>query len=58
MSPENNPKISDDHFISTGTTIDNQLLFELFSKVIRASKILNIDKAFADSVQTQNSICR
>jgi len=50
MSPENDPRISHGHSIAAGTTIDNQLLFELFSNVIYASAVLNTDKAFADSV--------
>jgi alpha-L-fucosidase 2 len=35
--------------VSAGTTMDNQLLFGLFTEVARASDELNIDKSFADS---------
>ncbi|OKS85878.1 glycoside hydrolase family 95 protein [Mucilaginibacter polytrichastri] len=35
--------------VSAGTTMDNQLVFGLFTEVARAAKELNIDKAFADS---------
>lgn len=35
---------------SAGTTMDNQLLFDLFSNVIRSSKILNTDHEFADTL--------
>jgi alpha-L-fucosidase 2 len=46
MSPENNPSI---HAASTaaGVTMDNQLLFDLFNKTIRAAKILKTDSALA-----------
>lgn len=37
--------------VSAGTTMDNQLLFDLFSNVIRSSKILNIDTRFADTLE-------
>ncbi|MBA7686295.1 hypothetical protein ES703_94738 [subsurface metagenome] len=35
---------------SAGTTMDNQLMFDLFSNVIRSSKILNTDCEFADTL--------
>jgi len=48
MSPEN--KYLDDVGISYGTTMDNQLVFDVFSNVENISKILNIDSEFADSI--------
>ena len=36
---------------SAGTTMDNQLLFDLFSNVIESSNILNIDRDFADTLK-------
>ncbi|MBN1416873.1 MAG: glycoside hydrolase family 95 protein [Bacteroidales bacterium] len=36
---------------SAGTTMDNQLIFDLFSNVIRSSEILKIDESFADSLK-------
>ncbi|MDR1631972.1 MAG: glycoside hydrolase family 95 protein [Dysgonamonadaceae bacterium] len=36
--------------ITAGTTMDNQLLFDLFSQVITASKLLNIDREFCDTL--------
>lgn len=51
MSPENNPKNSNGKSISAGVTIDNQLLFELFSNLIRAAGILHVDSHFADQVR-------
>ena len=45
MSPENNPKSTGGKSIAAGTTMDNQLLFELFSNVIRAAEVLKTDTA-------------
>ena len=39
--------------ISAGTTMDNQLVFDLFSAVIDASAVLGIDKKFATELQTK-----
>ncbi|MBN2273105.1 MAG: glycoside hydrolase family 95 protein [Bacteroidales bacterium] len=36
---------------SAGTTMDNQLIFDIFSSVIRSARILGIDEAFADSLE-------
>lgn len=36
--------------VTAGATLDNQLLFDLFSNVIESSEILHIDKLFADSL--------
>ncbi|MEZ4926751.1 MAG: glycoside hydrolase family 95 protein [Saprospiraceae bacterium] len=50
MSPENShhPKTS----ISAGTTMDNQLVFDVFSNAINASRALAEDQVYADSLQT------
>ena len=37
--------------ITAGATMDNQLVFDLFSDIIQASEILGTDKPFADSVK-------
>ena len=37
--------------LAAGTTMDNQIVFDLFSSVIQASEVLHIDKLFADTVQ-------
>jgi alpha-L-fucosidase 2 len=42
-SPENSPSIHHQSSIAAGTTIDNQLVYDLFTKTIRAAGILNID---------------
>jgi len=46
VSPENAPSSHPESSISAGTTLDNQLLFDLFTKTIRAAKILNTDRDF------------
>ena len=50
MSPENrHPKGSS---LAAGNTMDNQLVFDVFSNLIKTSEILGKDKAFADTVQS------
>ncbi len=51
MSPENNPRIPNSSSIAAGTTMDNQIVFDLFSHVIRAARFLQTDAAFVDSVK-------
>ncbi len=43
-SPENSPSIHHESSIVAGATMDNQLVFDLFTKTIRAAKILNINE--------------
>jgi len=43
VSPENSPSCHPKYSISAGTTMDNQLLFDLFTKTIKAAQILNVD---------------
>ena len=50
VSPENSPSSHPESSISAGTTMDNQLLFDLFTKTIRAAEILNIDKDFVPKI--------
>jgi len=52
VSPENAPSSHPESSISAGTTMDNQLLFDLFTKTIRAAKILNTDKEFIPKINT------
>lgn len=47
-SPENAHR--EETTISCGTTMDNQLVFDVFSNVMKASKILDKDEAYADSL--------
>ncbi len=46
MSPENNPSVHGAS-IAAGVTMDNQLLFDLFNKTMRATNILKTDSTFA-----------
>lgn len=39
--------------IAAGCTMDNQLVFDLFSNVIAASKLLGVDKDFGDTLQAK-----
>jgi len=49
MSPENSHQSGVS--IAAGTTMDNQLVFDVFSNVINAAASLNIDGAFSDTLQ-------
>ena len=51
VSPENAPSCHPEYSITEGTTMDNQLLFDLFTKTIKAAKILNIDKDFIPKIE-------
>ena len=55
MSPENAPKAHDGSSIDAGVTMTNQIVFDVFSSVINAASILNMDKAFADSLKQMRS---
>jgi alpha-L-fucosidase 2 len=46
VSPENSPQSHPESSISAGTTMDNQLLFDLFTNTINAAEILKTDKEF------------
>ncbi|MBN1780345.1 glycoside hydrolase family 95 protein [bacterium] len=50
VSPENAPSCHRRYSIAAGTTMDNQLLFDLFTRTIRAAEILKKDSAFAARV--------
>ena len=55
MSPENafmSDSIAGKVSITAGTTMDNQIVFELFSNTINASKLLGIDRSFNDTLRT------
>ncbi|HKL71795.1 MAG TPA: glycoside hydrolase family 95 protein [Marinilabiliaceae bacterium] len=43
-SPENSPSIHHQSSIAAGATMDNQLVFDLFTKTIQAAQILSIDE--------------
>lgn len=50
-SPENAPAAHGGSSLDAGTTMDNQLAFDLFSSTIRAAEWLNTDQAFRDSLK-------
>ncbi|AKQ45081.1 alpha-L-fucosidase [Rufibacter radiotolerans] len=49
MSPEN--KHHGNASITAGTTMDNQLVFDVFSNALQAARILGVDQAFADTLR-------
>lgn len=51
MSPENAPQGRQGASIDAGTTMDNQIVYDIFSSTIRAAEILNRDAAFADTLR-------
>ncbi|MEJ6980030.1 glycoside hydrolase family 95 protein [Pedobacter sp. P351] len=50
MSPENTYESGVG--VSAGTTMDNQLVFDVFSNVIRSSSVLGTDKSFSDTLKS------
>lgn len=56
VSPENAPSVHPESSISAGTTMDNQLVFDLFTKTVKAAEILDTDKEFI--AQINNAIKR
>ena len=51
MSPENAPKAHEGSSLDAGATMDNQIVFDVFSTVIRAAQILKRDEAFIDTLK-------
>lgn len=51
ISPENAPKAYEGASIAAGTTMDNQIVFDIFSTTIRASEVLNKDTAFIETLK-------
>ena len=52
MSPENTPSIPNSVSIAAGVTMDNQILFDLFTNTIHAAEALNTDKDFIEKVKS------
>ncbi|WP_229216729.1 glycosyl hydrolase family 95 catalytic domain-containing protein [Dyadobacter sp. 3J3] len=50
-SPENAPAAHEGSSLDAGTTMDNQIAFDIFSSTIRAAGILKKDVAFADTLR-------
>jgi alpha-L-fucosidase 2 len=55
MSPENAPKAHQGSSLAAGVTMTNQIVFDVFSTVIDAAKILQKDAAFSDTLQQMRS---
>nr|HMS70619.1 glycoside hydrolase N-terminal domain-containing protein [Saprospiraceae bacterium] len=55
-SPENAPKEYDDIAVNAGVTMDNQLVFEIFSTTIRAAEILGVDQQFMDTLKMKRAL--
>jgi alpha-L-fucosidase 2 len=51
VSPENAPADHPEFSIAAGTTMDNQLLFELFTKTIKSAEILKTDKELVKKIK-------
>lgn len=51
MSPENNPKAYPGISIAAGATMDNQLVFDLFTNTIHAAEILHTDEALIEKMK-------
>lgn len=51
VSPENAPALHPGESITAGTTMDNQLLFDLFTITARAAKLLNTDAELTQKVE-------
>lgn len=53
-SPENRPVVNSkrEFVVVAGTTMDNQMVYDLFHSTIQAAKLMNEDAAFTDSLQT------
>ena len=51
MSPENAPAAHQHSSLDAGTTMTNQIVFEIFSSTIKAAEILRKDAAFVDTLK-------
>ena len=51
-SPENSPAAHQGSAMTAGSTMDNQIVFDVFSSVIKASEVLGKNKQYADSLKT------
>ena len=51
VSPENAPADHPESSLSAGTTMDNQLLFDLFTKTMKSAEILKTDKDLVKKIK-------
>jgi alpha-L-fucosidase 2 len=49
-SPENAPSVHSDASVSAGTTMDNQLILDLFDKTVKVAEILEVDKEIVNEL--------
>jgi alpha-L-fucosidase 2 len=49
-SPENAPSVRPGVSFDAGTTMDNQIVFDMLSAAIRAARALHVDSAFVDTM--------
>ncbi len=54
-SPENAPKAHDGSSLDAGTTMDNQIVYDVFSSTIRTAQLLGKDSAFVDTLKQMRS---
>jgi alpha-L-fucosidase 2 len=54
-SPENAPAAHQHSSLDAGVTMTNQIVFDVFTTAIDAAKILNKDKAFADTLKQKRN---
>ncbi|HEY4154822.1 MAG TPA: glycoside hydrolase family 95 protein [Puia sp.] len=50
-SPENAPSVRPDVSFAAGTTMDNQIVFDMLSVALRAAQVLGTDAAFSDTLR-------
>lgn len=55
MSPENGPAAHQGSSLDAGVTMTNQIVFDVFSKVIKAAAVLGTDATFADTLKHMRS---
>ena len=55
MSPENAPAAHQGSSLDAGTTMTNQIVFDIFSTTIRAAEILRKDPAFIDTLKSMRN---
>ena len=55
MSPENAPAAHQGSSLDAGTTMTNQIIFDVFSSTIQAAEILNKDRSFVDTLKQMRS---
>lgn len=55
-SPENAPQAHNGSSLDAGTTMDNQIVYDVFSTTIRAAEILKLDNSLIDTLKTKRSL--